>query len=673
MRKLIIIFLAVLLCFVDSVTFGVGFLKFEREFSGKGSSNGFFGKDINVAFDADGNTYVADSQNLLIQKISPQGNFLDQIPKVGETTTFKELGDIAVDPTGNIYVADTAANHIAETENPKIYIFAPCVYKFNALGEKVHTYFVGNVNVRPKTVLPTKLIIDEAGKSAFAIQSPGYDRQVKIAVNSDSELYILDPEKTKVHKFAADGEKLMSFSSYGAGNGEIDKGASDIDVDAEGNVFIVDTSNHRIVKFNSEGEFLLNFGLHGRDDGEFTKPSSIVVLNNGNVLVKDASTFKRFNKKLTIGDILATSSAAGELADPLSNSMMLGSGILSNPDSSFDRAFNDFPTTQSQLVERVQLLEEFEYLRRYEGYYDEAGKDADKDIDADLQAETIKSTYWHRVISRIQHFDANGKYLGRFLYSVDKQNEQDRDLNFLTFDPFGNIYLRDGSDFTIKQYSISGFTIKALQANGFFNTNFSTFNNEMLEDYEDVDKIPELQDEIGQTRLSNSLGMIYNISEKLNFAFFENPTFSKMQERYSILSKKEDSYELGTLSFDNRTEAFITLVTNPNPYKYKEFNLYAVKIDGTTDLLKEGAYPELNKQKETDAGNKHSYGFGLNWDILRKNNTNINFGVGYAEDNPAYTSRNFVREYFDVTGDKYQVFASRNKKRSFKSNLTIRF
>jgi hypothetical protein len=98
-----------------------------------------------------------------------------------------------------------------------------------------------------------------------------------------------------------------------------------------------------------------------------------------------------------------------------------------------------------------------------------------------------------------------------------------------------------------------------------------------------------------------------------------------------------------------------------------------VKIDGTTDLLKEGAYPELNKQKETDTGNKHSYGFGLNWDILRENNTNINFGVGYAEDNPAYTSRNFVREYFDVTGDKYQVFASRNKKRSFKSNLTIRF
>jgi len=277
------------------------------------------------------------------------------------------------------------------------------------------------------------------------------------------------------------------------------------------------------------------------------------------------------------------------------------------------------------------------------------------------------------VTSRIQHFDANGKYLGRFLYSVDKQNEQDRDLNFLAFDPFGNVYLRDGSDFTIKQYSINGFTVKASQANGFLNANFSTFNQEMLEDYEDVDKVPELQNEVGQSRLNNSLGMVYDVSEKLNFSLFEDSAFSKMQERYSILSKKEDSHELSTLSFDSTARASVTLITNPNPYSYKELNLYVVRMDGTTDLLKEGAYPELNKQKETDNGNKHSYGFGLNWDLLRKNNTNINFGVMYAEDNPAYNSRNYVREYFDVTGDKYQVFASRNKKKSFMSSLLIKF
>ena len=79
MRKLIAFFSAVLLCSVGSIAFGVGFLKFEREFSGKGASSGFFGKDINVAFDTKGNTYVADSQNRLIQKISPKGDFLDQI------------------------------------------------------------------------------------------------------------------------------------------------------------------------------------------------------------------------------------------------------------------------------------------------------------------------------------------------------------------------------------------------------------------------------------------------------------------------------------------------------------------------------------------------------------------------------------------------------------------
>merc|ERR1711964_948107 len=98
-----------LFCRFNSVW--VCFLKFELEFSGKGASSGFFGKDINVAFDTKGNTYVADSQNRLIQKISPKGDFLDQILMVDDTTAFKEPGDIPVDSAGNIYVADTAANH----------------------------------------------------------------------------------------------------------------------------------------------------------------------------------------------------------------------------------------------------------------------------------------------------------------------------------------------------------------------------------------------------------------------------------------------------------------------------------------------------------------------------------------------------------------------------------
>ena len=54
MRILLFIVLSTSILFgVDSV-FAVSFLQFEREFSGKGSTDGAFGGNIHIAFDAEG-------------------------------------------------------------------------------------------------------------------------------------------------------------------------------------------------------------------------------------------------------------------------------------------------------------------------------------------------------------------------------------------------------------------------------------------------------------------------------------------------------------------------------------------------------------------------------------------------------------------------------------------
>ena len=148
------------------------------------------------------------------------------------------------------------------------------------------------IDVRPKVVLPTRLMIDEEGKTAFAYQPRNYDRSVLIDVNSQSQLYILDAKNARIHKFGADGEKLSTFGRYGASNGEFDSDASDIEIDIEGNVLIADTGNHRVVKFDADGKFMLNFGKKGRDNGEFIKPIAVVTLPTGEILVKDKSQFQ---------------------------------------------------------------------------------------------------------------------------------------------------------------------------------------------------------------------------------------------------------------------------------------------------------------------------------------------------------------------------------------------
>ena len=204
MKKLIVLLFSVATLFVPQAdeVFAVGFLKFEREFGGKGSTDGFFSKNIHVGFDATGNIYVSDADNRLVQKLSPTGAFIMQIPKEKTVDNIlRKPGDVAVGGDRNIYVVDQAVpHHIPETADPRLYWFGPCVYKFSQDGELLHTYVVDAIDVRPKVVLPTRLMIDEEGKTAFAYQPRNHDRSVLIDVDSQNQLYVLDAKNAQVHK-----------------------------------------------------------------------------------------------------------------------------------------------------------------------------------------------------------------------------------------------------------------------------------------------------------------------------------------------------------------------------------------------------------------------------------------------------------------------------------------
>ncbi len=667
-KSIALLFIAILTLIMGADrAFAVSFLKFEHEFSGKGSANGFFSKNIHIAFDAGGNIYVSDADNKVIQKLSPTGEFMMQIPK--EKTIDNILnkpGDIAVDTAGNIYVAETTAHPIEGTSDPKIYMFAPCVYQFSPSGELMHTYFVDAVNVRPKQVLPARLIIDEAGKTAFGIQPKGHERALHLAVSSQNQLYVLDPEKSTVHKFDAEGKELLTFGRYGAGNGEFDRDASDIAVDIGGNVLIADTGNHRVVKFNAEGQFMLSFGKKGRGEGEFTKPIAIAALTTGEILVKDSSQFKRALGGLPAEGVLTLISPSGPgVADAVVDAARLRPEL-----------FSQNPAQQSELgslQQRIRLLEEAEYRRYYGEYYDgEDDKDKDenkKEEDEDLKAAAIRSTIYHKVIARVQRFDSSGRYTDRVIYEVDKQSAKDHDLAFLALDPLGHIYLRDEGDLTIRQYAIEGFTIKASHMNALYNTRATNVDNNFTEDYEDIDTATDVQDEFNQLRLSQSFLWTYNLSERWNVMAADYLTYGEQDERYITPPKLEDSYDLGTKALTNTFAANLKFITNPNPYRYKELNLYAKRIDGTTDLDRNAIFQEVNRQREGDKGDANAFAVGLNWDIFTK----ANLWLEYSDFNPAETSRNFVRRFYDVSGDLYEVFGSRNQKKQFLGELSIKF
>lgn len=650
-----------------SNAFAVDFIKFEHEFSGKGSTDGAFGKDIHIAFNK--NIYVSDTENRLIQKLSPTGQFLFQIPEDPESpdNILRKPGHLAVDNIGNIYVADITAHHIAETKDPKIYMFAPCVHKFSPKGELLHTYFVDPVDEKPSVVLPAKLIIDENGKTAFGIQPTGHDRALRVAVSDDGQLYVLDAKRGRIHKFKADGEKVLIFGRYGAGDGEFDKDAADIAIDARGNIFIADTGNHRIVKFDRDGKYMSSFGRKGRNNGEFVKPMALTTLPTGEVLVKDASKFRRKVGGLpevialspTLTQLTETAPNQAELADTITNATRPQYGPFAfSPNATVDAAnFN----------RRLRLLEEAEYLRYYnDNEYDD---EDDKELAEELKRADIRLTLFHNVISRVQKFDNNGKYIGRIIYETDQLSEEKHDLTFLDLDSSGYIYLRDTSDFTIAKYSITGFTVKPSHMNGFYSSRVANLNNKYMEDYEDIDFSTDVEDKLNQLELKNLFGWTYSLSERWHLTLLDELTYAEQDERYTTPAKIEDSFDFETQALENAFAANLKYITNPNPYRYKEINLSVGRVDGTSDLMQDALFPDLNKQRRLDTGDASSTVLELNWDIWSR----ANLWLRYANLNPSETSRNFIRRFYDVSGDLYEVFGSRNEASQFLGELTIKF
>ena len=662
-----LLFLFCALSIVVPTAFSVDFIQLEHEFAGKGSAEGRFGKDIHLAFDSQ-NIYVSDTENRLIQKLSATGTFLFQIPEVPESpdNILRKPGHLAVDNLGNIYVADVTAHHVAETADPKIYMFAPCVHKLSRTGELLDTYFVDPVDVRPKVVLPASLIIDEAGKTAFGIQPKGHDRAVRVALNAQNELYVLDAERGRVHKFGADGEKMIAFGRYGAAEGEFDTDAADIAIDARGNVLIADTGNHRIVRFDAEGKARGSFGKKGRGNGEFMKPMALAILPTGEILVKDTSQFRRKVGGLpevvvlspTLTQLTEGTPGQAELADTINNATRSQYGpFAQSPAVAADTA---------ALNRRVRLLEEAEYSRYYA---DAADEESEAELAEELKRKDIRLTLFHNVISRIQKFDSNGLYLGRIVYETDQLSEEKHDQTFLDLDAAGHLYLRDDSDFTIAQYSVTGFTVKPSHMNGFYSLRAANLYNEYFEDYEDVDVSTDVQDELNQLEFKNLFGWTYSLSERWHLTFLDELTYAEQDERYITPAKVEDSYDFGTQALENAFAANLKFITNPNPYRYKELNLSVGRVDGTSDLTQDALYSNLNKQRRVDTGDASSTVVELNWDI----GSRTNLWLRYADLNPAETSRNFIRRFYDVSGDLYEVFGSRNQARQFLGELTIKF
>ena len=251
-----------------------------------GSANGT-GRDARFALaggiraDNQGNVYVSDSDNYTIRKVSAAGvvTTVAGVPGVlgsadgpAASATFSGVGGVAIDASGNVYVADSG-NYTVRKITP---------------GGTVSTL---------AGVAGTRGVVDGTGSGALL-----YDPQ-NLAVDSAGNIYVPDGMGDVIRKITPAGvvttlagTPLIAGSADGTGSGAQFSDPTGITVDPSGNVYVADNGNDTVRKVTPAGvvtTFAGSAGVAGSAGGtgpaaSFSSPAGVGADSSGNIYVADA-------------------------------------------------------------------------------------------------------------------------------------------------------------------------------------------------------------------------------------------------------------------------------------------------------------------------------------------------------------------------------------------------
>lgn len=243
-----------------------------RTYGSYGTGAGQYIDPWGIAVDSrNNNVYVTDQANSRVEELSSSGAFIkafgwgvtngkDEFEicttecRAGISGSgngqFSSVAGVAVDSSGNVWVADFGNNRIQE---------------FNEKGEYLQQF-------------------GKAGKEAGQFEGP-----TNIAF-SGGNLYITDFRNSRVQEFSTAGTPILQFGTAGSENGEFSDPFGIAADPRNGNLYVVDGGNKRVQEFTAAGTFITKFGTAGTGPGEFSEPTGIAVNPTGGVDALDSAT-----------------------------------------------------------------------------------------------------------------------------------------------------------------------------------------------------------------------------------------------------------------------------------------------------------------------------------------------------------------------------------------------